>query len=1187
MNSYESLRERIRMVRRRWRTQILIKGVSLFLASSISLLVLSVWGADLFGFKPGALWAMRLLTGGAVVFVAVRFLYLPLRRRVSDVQVAQYVEERYPKLEDRLVTAMEFGRGDRISAGMLDLLIKDALDKTNRLDFSVFVNRKRIATHGSLAAGALLVLLVLLSWGPSFFPYGFQKLYIRWSQASSNEPLMVLVTPGNTELAKGTDQQIRAQLVGFDSPEVKLFTQPESATVWTPLPMEPETRGSGFLYLLVDVQSSLRYYVESRGVRSPPFTIKVVDVPKVERIQLTYRFPSYTGMSPETVEDGGDISALKGTRVDFNIHLNQPARSARLLFDNQSTLALAPAGDKAFSGTLDLRRSGSYVVQLVNADARQYPASSEYQIEALEDVPPKVTITKPLRDLRATNVEEVFAEVKAEDDIGVAKVEIRYAVNGGAEKPIRLFDGKSASQPNVLSGHTFFLEEFNLQPGDVISYYGKAIDNNNVTGPGSSSSDIYFIEIRPFEQKYTQTQAAPGPGGGGEAEESLSRQQKEIISATFKLIREKDKMDSKEYADDLKSLALVQGRLQAQAQGLIDRMQRRGALDVSSLFAKLVDYLKAAVVEMEQAALRLGEQKPSEALPPEQKSLQQLMRGESLFREIQISLGTQGSGGSQANAEDLADLFELELNKLKNQYETIQRGEQQARDQHLDEALQRLKELAQRQQQLNERNRMLGQRGSSSASAGGGGQSQQELIEEAERLQRQLQRLSRERSSPELNRVSSQLQQAIQEMKKSLDKSQQGSSQEATAQGIRALQQLEDARRALARSQDAGLNQGLERAAEESKQLLEQQKQIQEALDRLSQEKQHAGTPEFQKRRADLSERKAVQADRLKNLGGQIEDLSKRARKTQRETSSKLSEAAGTIRDKKLPERILQSNQLMEAGYYDFIKAREDFIRGGLEELNKQLEAARNSLGQTGEGKLEERVSKTRQLAEGLESMQQRLRTMQKGQGKQGNTPGQQQASQGGQKGQQQGETPNQSGQRGAQQGQQGQGQQGKQQGNAQGGEGQQTQNQPNPQGGSPNGDVRGLTGNSSGPPIGIGPYGREDSRQLPRELQQRLGDAQELRRLFDRNSTQGQNLDQVIESLRRMEIARDYSDPEEAARLKQSIDLLRQVELDLGRDLARLLQKDKYFYSDDNEAPSSYKRLVEEYYKSLAKGKP
>src|SRR5438093_2289814 len=152
---------------------------------------------------------------------------------------------------------MEFGRGDRISAGMLDLLIKDALDKTNRVDFSVFVDRKRIATHGSLAAGALLVLLVLLSWGPSFFPYGLQKLYIQWSQASSNEPLMVLVTPGNTELAKGTDQQILAQLVGFDSPEVKLFTQPESATVWTLLLMEPDMRGIGLLYHLGDWHISL------------------------------------------------------------------------------------------------------------------------------------------------------------------------------------------------------------------------------------------------------------------------------------------------------------------------------------------------------------------------------------------------------------------------------------------------------------------------------------------------------------------------------------------------------------------------------------------------------------------------------------------------------------------------------------------------------------------------------------------------------------------------------------------------------------------------------------------------------------------------------------------------------------------------------------------------------------------
>lgn len=64
----------------------------------------------------------------------------------------------------------------------------------------------------------------------------------------------------------------------------------------------------------------------------------------------------------------------------------------------------------------------------------------------------------------------------------------------------------------------------------------------------------------------------------------------------------------------------------------------------------------------------------------------------------------------------------------------------------------------------------------------------------------------------------------------------------------------------------------------------------------------------------------------------------------------------------------------------------------------------------------------------------------------------------------------------------------------------------------------------------------------------------------------------------------RRYDDAAGIARLKQAIDLLHDVELDLSRELARVLQSDKYFYAEDSEAPASYKKLVEEYYKSLAK---
>jgi hypothetical protein len=71
-------------------------------------------------------------------------------------------------------------------------------------------------------------------------------------------------------------------------------------------------------------------------------------------------------------------------------------------------------------------------------------------------------------------------------------------------------------------------------------------------------------------------------------------------------------------------------------------------------------------------------------------------------------------------------------------------------------------------------------------------------------------------------------------------------------------------------------------------------------------------------------------------------------------------------------------------------------------------------------------------------------------------------------------------------------------------------QNQQSQSGGS-NLDGRGLTWDAFGPPIGIGHPGDEAGRQLRREAQERLVDAQELRRLLERNSTQMQNLDKVI----------------------------------------------------------------------------
>ena len=108
----------------------------------------------------------------------------------------------------------------------------------------------------------------------------------------------------------------------------------------------------------------------------------------------------------------------------------------------------------------------------------------------------------------------------------------------------------------------------------------------------------------------------------------------------------------------------------------------------------------------------------------------------------------------------------------------------------------------------------------------------------------------------------------------------------------------------------------------------------------------------------------------------------------------------------------------------------------------------------------------------------------------------------------------------------------------------------------------------------------------MQRELQQRALDAQELRRLLDQNAPQSDELDQVLQALQQISKAPRYDNAANMASLKQAIDLLHKMELDLGRDLERAIQSDKFLYAEDSEVPNSYKKLVEEYYKSLAKVK-
>ena len=1140
----------VRQIRRRWRARIAIRGMAIVLGTGLVAFLLSVYGLEFWRFSASSVVSFRVILWLVMAALTARFLLWPLTRRVSDEQAALYLEENEPSLEASVLTALETVSGSSHASEALERgLVESALERARHVDFGRQIEQKGLYRASGALAAVALGSLALLLLGPTQLRNGATALLFPTRDAGTVNPYSISVSPGDVTIARGSDQLVTAVLQGFQTEDVRVFFRGEFADAFDRLSMIPDG-SEGFELLLLGLDENTDYYVESTGIRSATYRIEVADLPYVEHLELEYRFPTYSGLAPRTVEFGGDIAALRGTVVRVRIFPTMLTPGGQLLVDGEA-VELTDEGDGTWTASLTVEREGYYEIALARAGGGLVPASPEYTIDVLTDQPPSVSFSKPGRDERASPVEEFYLEVRAEDDYGVSELLLMYSVNGGAEDTIRLFDGRPT--PEITAGHTLFLENFGLESGDLIAYYAQVEDSNAGPESRTEKSDIYFLQIRPFGVEFRQAEQGGG-GGGGEEERALSELQEQVVAATFNVLRDRERYSESEFRENLVSVRLAQGRAREQVAGLLQRLTARG-LGNDSEFKKIAEFLGQAIVEMEAAEELLADGELQEAIPPELRALQQLQRAEENY-QFEVSQGEQGGGGGGgARADDLADLFELELDKLKNQYETVQRGERRQAGDQLEETLEALKDLARRQQQQAERQRRAAaQQGG--ASGGASARNQRELADETEAEARRLERLARDTNDQQLMDASRRLQEAAADMRRAAA----ASGRAATADANSALDRLEEAQRRLEQDRIDRLRSDIQETQERAAELASEQRDIQADMDRLGQAGGGPGTPAGRR----LFERKEAMNEEIADLEREIDRLDGAARVDQREASDRLREAATTIRDDKLKERVRYSRGLIGVQDREYTSEFEGETTRILEELEQELERASQAISENSQAnRLAEALTRARNLSRGAESLSRRLgeRGQQGQQGEQG------------QEGQQGDGNQSQQGQQGdQQQGQQGQGQQG-QQGGRGGADGQ-------------IGGDRGGFGTDGGAYADgrLGRLSQGEIRQFRSEARQRVQEAVELQRLLEDEDLNQQQLAEVISALRQLDRDNIYLDMAELNRLQsQIVEGLKQLEFALRRELEGEGQ-DRVFVSGSDEVPTGFRRLVEEYYRALSR---
>ncbi|HUK35615.1 MAG TPA: hypothetical protein VLV86_16975, partial [Vicinamibacterales bacterium] len=360
MSAREELNSYVTQLERRLRLGTLSRGAALLVAAALGATISLGLVISALAFSEGSLTSARLVLVVALALAIVFGLGIPLKR-LTRRSAAQKAEHAFPEFEQRLETFVD-KQGDE---PFLDLLAADALEVART------AAPEHVAPNGALlgwlgvGAASLSVLLWLVMAKPGSLGTGANAL---WNGSHGGVAAMaeLQVRPGDATVRRNTDQVISAQAPGLLTPQIVLYARYQSGTKWERVAMQPRSGASDYQFVFTGLPENVEYYVEAGSRRSRHFNLRVVDLPSVKQIKVTYHYPAWTGLKDTSEDPGGDLRALEGTRADLDVVTDRPLTDGLLVLGDGTQIRLVRGSSNHYQGTVPIDKDSAYHVAAID-----------------------------------------------------------------------------------------------------------------------------------------------------------------------------------------------------------------------------------------------------------------------------------------------------------------------------------------------------------------------------------------------------------------------------------------------------------------------------------------------------------------------------------------------------------------------------------------------------------------------------------------------------------------------------------------------------------------------------------------------------------------------------------------------------------------------------------------------------
>jgi hypothetical protein len=546
-----------------------------------------------------------------VAVLAVRWIVRPARAW-NRARVAAELEGLFPRLGQRLRTATQHGGRppeelvrDGVSPNLVAALEEETAEQAKPLPFQAALPVRPTLVAAVVGLCCIAVLTVAAVRDPEWLT-ALRRVMLAPTPYTS-----LSASPSEELVAEGADVEIRATLSGRARPAVVLHVREAGEPDWRQETMD--AADDGFTARLSKLRTTTEFFVVAGPERTPVQQVVVQRPLKFVGTRVEVTAPAYTGLAPATHETGS-FSAVQGSKARIQFQFDRVPAAATLVV-RDPVKPTAPARriemavqEQRVSAELPLAADIEYTVEA--RDAAGVPAvANRHRVRVTADQPPTVWFDLPGESMEVHTLAEVLMRVHARDDFGITKVGIVFQINNEEERTLVLEEVGQPNQREARAEQVLMLEQFLLTQKDCVAYYAFAEDNHP-EAPQRTTTELRFIDIRPFLRTYRLVDAAePMPGPQRELiflDEVIARQRFNLNQTMRLETRSKARIDLAQ----VEKVAAFENKLATQTHDLADFLVGLG-VDGAAILSQAEEAMLSAVDSLNGAkfATALGQER--------------------------------------------------------------------------------------------------------------------------------------------------------------------------------------------------------------------------------------------------------------------------------------------------------------------------------------------------------------------------------------------------------------------------------------------------------------------------------------------------------------------------------------------------------------------------------------------------